>query len=130
MNNDTINNKFLYYKTKAAFDADIEAERISPNSIVFIEEVNYIYTHGHFYDCTTHTGIAQTTLSPRITLLENELAQYINGGATVSLKATPTSIFSNADNNGTNVTLRATASKDASVTITKGGNTIHTAAST
>lgn len=45
--NGKIKNKLIYYKYRQTFDDAVEADLIDDSSVVFIEEDNTIYTHGH-----------------------------------------------------------------------------------
>jgi hypothetical protein len=49
MNEEAIKYRFLYYKTQAAFDSDLENEKITDDSIVFIEDSKKIWTHGTYF---------------------------------------------------------------------------------
>lgn len=45
--------KFIRFDTEAAFLRELDNENISPNSICFILDKNYIYTQGtYFYGST------------------------------------------------------------------------------
>jgi hypothetical protein len=44
-----IQNKLLHYRTKASFNADKNAGKISDTSIAFVDEGHIIYTHGIEY---------------------------------------------------------------------------------
>lgn len=46
MNNIIIPNKFLYYESRARFNEDLAAEKISDKSVVFIGSDQTIWTHG------------------------------------------------------------------------------------
>lgn len=50
-----INNIFLNYKTYSAFLRDLNADKISPNSIAFIQDKKYIWAHGVEYSCNALT---------------------------------------------------------------------------
>lgn len=45
-----INNMFIYCKTLANFKKELEAGNILDTSIVFIQDVQQIYTHGQYFD--------------------------------------------------------------------------------
>lgn len=45
-----IENTLLHFKTKVAFNTELEAGNIKDDSIVFIDESKEIWTHGVFYD--------------------------------------------------------------------------------
>lgn len=45
-----IENTLLHFKTKTAFNTELEAGNISQTSIVFIDDSKEIWTHGEFYD--------------------------------------------------------------------------------
>jgi hypothetical protein len=56
------NNKFIHFKTRAGFDAELERKGISNPSAaegndfyyytVFIKDTKEIYTHGEFYNAS------------------------------------------------------------------------------
>lgn len=50
-----INNIFLNYKTYGAFQRDLNADRISPSSIAFIQDNRRIWAHGKEYACNNLT---------------------------------------------------------------------------
>ena len=47
-----INNKFLNYKTFDAFKADLDAGFILSSSIVLIDDIQWIYSHGTYWKCS------------------------------------------------------------------------------
>lgn len=47
-----IENTLLHFKTKAAFNTELEAGNIKDDSIVFIDESKEIWTHGTYYGCS------------------------------------------------------------------------------
>lgn len=61
------NNKFIHFKTRAGFDAELERKGISDPSAaegndfyyytVFIKDTKEIYTHGQFYNASTDIGV-------------------------------------------------------------------------
>lgn len=51
MGEDQTKNKFLRYKKYARFQADLREDKISQNSIVFIEDVSRIWARGKEYIC-------------------------------------------------------------------------------
>ena len=53
-----IENKFLHYKTEAAFKADLKY--ISDESIVFVVEGRFIYSHGNYYYCNIREDQVET----------------------------------------------------------------------
>lgn len=53
-----IENKFLHYKTEAAFKADLKY--ISDESIVFVVEGRFIYSHGNYYYCNIKEDQVET----------------------------------------------------------------------
>lgn len=48
-----IENKFVYFKTRKAFESERDSGHINYDSIVFVEEGRTIYTHG------TEFGVSQ-----------------------------------------------------------------------
>lgn len=52
MANTIINNKFLHYKTNAAFSADLDAGYILPGSIALIDDVYAIWSHNKYLYCS------------------------------------------------------------------------------
>ena len=44
-----INKKLIHFKTKAAFEAQLNGSNILDTSIVFIQDANLIWTHGTYY---------------------------------------------------------------------------------
>ena len=48
-----IKNKFLHYKTDAAFQADLEGGFVQSGSIVFIKDVCAIWSHGKYFYCSS-----------------------------------------------------------------------------
>ena len=53
-----IENKFLHYKTEAAFKADLKY--ISDESIVFVVDGRFIYSHGNYYYCNIREDQVET----------------------------------------------------------------------
>ena len=53
-----IENKFLHYKTEAAFKADLKY--ISDESIVFVVDGRFIYSHGNYYYCNIKEDQVET----------------------------------------------------------------------
>lgn len=48
-----IENTLLYFKTKTAFNTQLEADNIKNDSIAFIQDAKQIWTHGTYFDCST-----------------------------------------------------------------------------
>lgn len=44
-----IENTLIHFKTKTAFNTELEAGNIKDTSVVFIKETLEIWTHGEFY---------------------------------------------------------------------------------
>lgn len=45
-----IEDTLIHFKTKTAFNTELEAGNIQQTSIVFIDDSKEIWTHGEFYD--------------------------------------------------------------------------------
>ena len=51
-----IENTLLYFKTKTAFNTQLEADNIKNDSITFIQDTKQIWTHGTYFDCDNSAG--------------------------------------------------------------------------
>lgn len=51
-----IENTLLYFKTKTAFNTQLEADNIKNDSITFIQDTRQICTHGTYFDCDNSAG--------------------------------------------------------------------------
>lgn len=52
-----IDNKYIIFKTKSAFDNQRRNGNINPESVVFIEDAGLIYTHKHYYGGILADGV-------------------------------------------------------------------------
>ena len=43
--------KFIHFSTLAKFQEYLNAGKINPEQIAFIQDSNYIWTHNNFYKC-------------------------------------------------------------------------------
>lgn len=51
-----IENTLLHFKTKTAFNTQLEADNIKNDSITFIQDTKQIWTHGTYFDCDNSAG--------------------------------------------------------------------------
>lgn len=86
MNNETIKHRFLYYKTQAAFDLDLENEKVDDNSIVFIEDSSRVWTHGTYFLGGSGSGNIPLEIPKNVSAFIND-AGYLTQHQDISHKA-------------------------------------------
>lgn len=64
-----INKKLIHFKTLANFNTQLGNNNISDKSIVFIKDVQMIWTHNQFYDCSTIDISKYSTTEELMTIL-------------------------------------------------------------
>ena len=73
MANAIINNKFLHYKTVAAFESDLTAGYVRDNSIALIKDKSAIWSHGKYFYCSdTEFDTVVKTITDRLDVIEGE----------------------------------------------------------
>lgn len=59
-----INKKLIHFKTKAAFEAQLNGSNILDTSIVFIQDANLIWTHGTYYCLPSDNVVISNGIEP------------------------------------------------------------------
>lgn len=93
-----IENTLLHFKTKTAFNTELEAGNIQQTSIVFIDDSKEIWTHGEFYDGS-----------------KIDLSSFVTKDELTEILATKQNTISDIDTIRTNATLGATAVQPAAI---------------
>lgn len=98
-----IANKFIHFKTYAAFNAKKTAGEINNNSIVFIQDTKQVYTHGTFYDCNVNDETVDAAIKALIAndLVTNEAEKALSAAQGVALKALIDALEGKVDGNKT-----------------------------
>lgn len=98
-----IANKFVHFKTYAAFNEKKIAGEINNNSIVFIQDTKQVYTHGTFYDCNVTDDTVDAAIKALIAndLVTNDAAKALSAAQGVALKALIDTLEGKVDGNKT-----------------------------
>lgn len=108
-----ITNRFIHFKTKASFTSRLGAGDIQESSVVFIQDVNEIWTHGTYYKCDISEAEVIALINSKGYITEADIpsltggaaatsGQYVSGvtvsghNVTVTKAALPTSVSGNA----------------------------------
>lgn len=108
-----ITNRFVHFKTKASFTSRLGAGDIQESSVVFIQDVNEIWTHGTYYKCDISEAEVIALINSKGYITEADIpsltggaaatsGQYVSGvtvsghNVTVTKAALPTSVSGNA----------------------------------
>ena len=98
-----IANKFVHFKTYAAFNEKKTAGEINDNSIVFIQDTKQVYTHGTFYDCNVNDEAVDAAIKALIAndLVTDDAAKILSAAQGVALKALIDALEGKVDGNKT-----------------------------
>lgn len=98
-----IANKFVHFKTYAAFNEKKTAGEINDNSIVFIQDTKQVYTHGTFYDCNVTDDTVDAAIKALIAndLVTDDAAKILSAAQGVALKGLIDALEGKVDGNKT-----------------------------
>lgn len=98
-----IANKFVHFKTYAAFNEKKTAGEINNNSIVFIQDTKQLYTHGTFYECNVSDDTVDAAIKALIAndLVTDDAAKILSAAQGVALKALIDALEIKVDGNKT-----------------------------
>lgn len=98
-----IANKFVHFKTYAAFNEKKTAGEINDNSIVFIQDTKQLYTHGTFYECNVSDDTVDAAIKALIAndLVTDDAAKILSAAQGVALKGLIDALEGKVDGNKT-----------------------------
>lgn len=79
-----ITNRFVHFKTKASFTSRLGAGDIQESSVVFIQDVNEIWTHGTYYKCNISRAEVEALITSKGYITEEDIPSLTGGAAATS----------------------------------------------